>query len=111
MTQEEEFDMNGRGKVVQKEGPERQKAERWECPTRGWWGGPNTDLEQGPAHWGGQGGPAWEVQSLFAHQFPFSPSLLGRDWGSQSNTRQVCALLFLCSLHLYNAASRLCLEE
>lgn len=83
MTQEEEFGLNGGRKVAPKEGPDSEETQRWECPSkREWWVVMTPGLEW--AQPTGAAGKPWmgSPVSPFAHQFPFSLSLVGRDWGS-----------------------------
>lgn len=60
-------------------------------------GGPNTWWRAGPKQLDSQQAWVGKPRAALCHQVSFSHSLLGRDWGSQGNSRQAGALTCPCS--------------
>lgn len=60
-------------------------------------GGPNTWWRAGPKQLDSQQAWVGKPRDALCHQVSFSHSLLGRDWGSQGNSRQAGALTCPCS--------------
>ena len=93
MAQKEELDLNGRREGGPKEGTSVSKGRGARMPNR-------ERMAGGPDIWS-RAGPSTPGQHS-ADRFPFSLSLLGRDWGSPGNSRQVGALTsprsFVCAV-------------